>query len=173
MTHFVICFSLNNILAIFLRSCLITGGKISLRIFNTKIVDNPDPVKKYLEELVTSDNMLMGDPNKYTFKIIEFLKSQGAKDCIIEVYQVPIKRLYHVNLNKVTYDYNSKLCMVETEQNDIFYINNDFNRNRLDSRLCRIEDNTFILKIDSSDFFVKFTITLPCSVKDMLTKHVD
>ncbi|MBG9732297.1 hypothetical protein ABD87_23010 [Lysinibacillus sphaericus] len=129
--------------------------------------DDSDPVKKYLEELVKTNHLMLGDPNKYTFRIIEYLKFQGAKDCIIEVYQVPIKRIYHVDLSKVTYDYRTKFCKVETE-NDTFYISNDFDRNHLDSRSCLIVDNTFILKIDSSDFFVKFTITLPYSVKDML-----
>lgn len=135
--------------------------------------DNSDPIIKYLEELVKTDHLMLGDTNKYTFRIIEYLKFQGAKDCVIDVYQVPIKRIHHVNLNKVIYDYDSKFCKVETDQNDVFYIHNDFDRNHSDSRMCKIEDNKFILKIDSSDFFVKFTITLPCSVKDMLIKHAD
>lgn len=116
---------------------------------------------------------MLGDSNKYTFRIIQYLKSQGAENCVIEVYQVPIKRIYHVNLNKVTYNSRSKFCKVETDENDTFYINNDFDRNHLDSRSCRIVDNTFILKIDSSDFSIKFTITLPYPVKDMLIKNED
>ncbi|MBX8946011.1 hypothetical protein [Lysinibacillus sp. K60] len=135
------------------------------------LVDDSDPIKKYLEELVKTNHLMLSDPNKYTFRIIEYLKSQGAKDCIIEVYQVPIKRIYHVDLSKVTYDSQTKFCKVETDENDTFYISTDFDRNHLDSRSCLIVDNTFILKIDSSDFFVKFTITLPCSVKEMLLKN--
>lgn len=135
--------------------------------------DDDDRVRIYLNELINhnSNNSIfreLNDPQKLTFSIIEFFKLHGARECTIEVYQVPIKRFYHVDLNDVNYDSTSEFCEVKTKNSDIFYISDKYSHNNIDSRSCRIDENMITLIMDSTHFQVKFIITLPYPIEDML-----
>lgn len=127
-------------------------------------------LRDFLESLIKSNHSFKGISENFTYKTIDFLKLNGAKKCKIKVYQVPILKVFNVDLMNLNYNSETKFYEVYTKE-ETFYINNDFSKNNTDSRTCLVNDNEIIIKIDSSNFYVHFHIDLPCPLSDMLNER--